>query len=387
MSIKTLRNDRRSPKRRKLDHSSAEENSDLPDDLDGSMDATVRAPNGNTNEGARGNGHIEQSYHATNPRSRQPTASKPAVLPTGGINKSALLALQLTDLVSEVTPDYDRLRPRWSQISDRLVSLIKDIPQRPPLTATEATKSFRQQGIRVPWAQPQPTKETNYKFEFIPPKHVVIGGALPQGLSLKTENVIDLAAIIPNDILQEKDYLNNRAFHKIAFYITHIAEAIKNDTGAEFDVTFAHMHDVDLLPIVKVVSKYPKLSKFTFRIFAALPSGSIPLEKTLPNRNCLRQLTSGGSAAEDQATPFYNSAISFAASVSTNDSRVRAAISSSPAFAETCRVSQLWLRQRGFSSSISSGGFGSASDRPGSRAARAGRFRRDPAAQTASEKD
>ena len=65
---------------------------------------------------------------------------------------------------------------------------------------------------------------------------------------------------------------------------------------------------------------------------------------------------SDDTAQIGQPTPFYNSAIRYAASVSAFDQLVQSA--RSPAFDEACRVGQLWLRQRGFSSLARYGGFG-----------------------------
>src|SRR6201999_2623598 len=130
---------------------------------------------------------------------------------------------------------------------------------------------------------------------------------------------------------------------------------INTKVGADYDLSFAHMDDVDLLPIIRLIPKDAKLSKFTFRISIGMPHGSIPLEKTQPSKNCLRQIVPGGSENKDRPTPFYNSAICSSAAFSINDSRVRTAIDQSPAFRETSRVGQLWLRQRGFSSSTRCG--------------------------------
>ncbi|EXJ59908.1 hypothetical protein A1O7_04055 [Cladophialophora yegresii CBS 114405] len=353
MSIMNSQGGRRSPKRRKLGH-----DSEPSDTSSGSSDAEASHGGGDRTKSGHRHHSTTKSHVNRIARSGQVTASKPTVLPTGGINKSATLSLQLSDLSAEMTPDYERIRPKWARISDQLVSVIKGIPQRPPVTATEAAKSCRKQGIQIPWPKPQPTKETNYKFDFLPPKHVVVWGALAQGWSLKNKSLIDVTVLMPNAALQEKDYLNHRALHKAAFYLACIADVIKVQLAAEFHMSFAYMHDVDLLPFLKLVPRDATLSKFAFRISVGLAHGSIPVTKTLPTRNCLRQITPGGATNEDQPTPFYNSTVCYAASISSIDERLRATVKLSPAFAEACRIGQLWLRQRNFSSSVLSGGFG-----------------------------
>ena len=351
MALYRLQEGTRSPKRRKLNHGSDDDDSDI---LDQSPDEAIEGVSNHT----RMNSSAKNSLHHRKSSANKTTTMKPTVLPAGGISKSAIIALQLADLVAEVTPDYDRIRPRWTAMTDQLVTLIKGLPNRSPVSATEATKSFRKQGIRIPWPQPAPAKETNYKFEFVPPTQFAVGGLLPQGLSLKGKNVIDVTTFVPDAVLQEKDYLNNRALHKAAFYLACIAEAAKEQLQDDFEVLFTHLDDVDLLPILEIVPKDAKLSKYTFRLLVGLPSQSVPREKTLPSKNCLKQLAAAESTKQGQPTPFYNSAISLASAIATQDSRIWDAVAQSSAFAEACRVGQLWLRQRGFSSSVQAGGFG-----------------------------
>ncbi|KIW74971.1 hypothetical protein Z517_11742 [Fonsecaea pedrosoi CBS 271.37] len=286
----------------------------------------------------------------------QTSVSKTPVLPTGGINKSAILGLQVADLNAEVTPNYDKLRSKWTTLSTKLVSLIKDIKDIPPVTATEAVKLLRHRGINIPFPQPQPSKDTNYKFSFVAPKQVLVGGALPWSLSLKDENAVEITAIMPDGILQEKDYLNYRACHKGAFYLACIASAIKKSEEVDFDISFAHKHDVDLLPVIDLVGKDRKPSKFKFQIAVGFSDPSIPIAKTLPSKNCLRREIPGSQEQNGQSSPFYNSAIRYAASVPHFGQIIQSTRSSS--FDEACRIGQLWLRQRGFSSSARIGGFG-----------------------------
>lgn len=291
-----------------------------------------------------------------NTKAKDSPSVETAVLPTGGINKSTVLSLQVADLNVEVTAKYERLRPQWSKISNRLETLIKDIPPRAPASAIDAVKSLRKQGVNIPFPKPQPSKDTNYKFEFKAPKHILVDGALPWGLSLKDDNVVKITAIMPEDLLQEKDYLNYRALHKAAFFVACIAAAIKTDAGSDFSLSFTWLYDVDLLPILEVVPAEKGFSKFSFQIAVGFPSVSIPVTKTLPTKCCLRQGATGEAGSSDNPTPFYNSCVRYAASIEAFAKNIQ--LTRSPSFDEACRIGQIWLRQRGFSSSTRSGGFG-----------------------------
>ncbi|EXJ95689.1 hypothetical protein A1O1_00812 [Capronia coronata CBS 617.96] len=348
MSVTGKPSEAHSPKRRKLSHS--REKSDI-DTSKSSGNA-----NGFAQDSSPSGTGLQQQDAARDGRTKRPVANSTTVLPTGGLNKSSVLALQVADLNKEVTPNYARLRPKWTGILNNLEATIKQLPPRPPVTAVDALKQFKKQEIRIPFPEPQPSKETHYKFEFKSPQHLIVGGALPLELSVKGENVVELTAVMPEGLLQEKDYLNARAPHKAAFYLACIASAIKEKHGADLDVSFSYLCDVDLLPIVELVPRDSAESKFTFRIAVGFPDASIPVAKTLPTKNCLRHGTSDESGNSDQPTPFYNSAIRSAALVKAFDDLIQK--TRSPAFDDACRIGQIWLRQRGFSSSARSGGFG-----------------------------
>ncbi|KAL2441475.1 U3 small nucleolar RNA-associated protein 22 [Exophiala dermatitidis] len=348
MSVKESQPDQHSPKRRKLSHGADERDNDK-SNTSQKLEVPVN------DAGVTGTSQKKQTARRDS-TTKGTMATSSTVLPTGGLNKSSVLALQVADLNEELTPNYQRLRSKWHGVASMLETIIKQTPSRPPTAATDARKSFNKQGIKIPFPDPQPTKETNYKFEFQPPRQIVIGGALPLSLCLKHEYTIELTAIMPEDILQEKDYLNARAPHKAAFYLACIASYIKEKEGSNFEISFAYMDDVHFLPILELVPKHQALSKFRFRVGVGFPDASIPVAKTLPTKNCLRHAASGEKTSVDRPTPFYNSSIRSAASISTLEDLVQKA--RSPAFEDASRIGQQWLKLRGFSSSCRTGGFG-----------------------------
>ncbi|KIV96663.1 hypothetical protein PV10_00501 [Exophiala mesophila] len=343
MSVNDVDTNGHSPKRRKVSHEAKQSKEKSGSLQEGAQDSNEPLPS------AR-----QVSNHK--PRSNSFTKMKAAALPAGGVSKSSIIALQISDLSTEVTPEYDSLRHKWTPVVRNLESVIKQIPERKPISGTEAAKSFRKQGITIPFPEPRPTKDTNYKFEFKPPSSIKTRGALVDNLSVKHENLIDIRVIMPESLFQEKDYLNNRAFHKAAFYLSCIALSLKESYPKEFDWSFSHQHDLDLLPIVCLIPRDPQLAKFTFQISVGFPSAVIPIEKTSPTKVCLRNSTVSDDESDRKPVPVYNGAIRYAASSSSLAERTK--LSRSPAFDESCRVAQIWLRQRGFSSAISEGGFG-----------------------------
>ncbi|KIW14979.1 hypothetical protein PV08_07766 [Exophiala spinifera] len=316
---------RHSPKRRKLSHSS-----------NGSAD-------GERDDGSTAKGHTVL---------KKPK-NKAISIPANGTNKSSILALQVADLIAEATPNYDRSNAKWTGVSNRLQSIIKRIKPRSPVSALDAVKSLRKESIRIPFSEPRPSKDTKYKFEFTAPEEIVVGGALSLKLSVNGDNVVQLTTIMPPELLQEKDYLNNRAPQKAAYYLACIAAGVKEAAGSEFEMSFAYLHGVDYLPVLSLAPKDKSLSKVKLHVAAGFPNDSIPIAKTLPSKNNLRHDTSDSL---ETPTPFYNSSIRYAASTSTFSEMIRAAKSAS--FDDACRLGQVWLQRLGFGSSIESGGFG-----------------------------
>lgn len=349
MAVIVRHPEQRSLKRRKLTYTEPDDDSNASEEVSNSDEDTQPA-----NQNAK---PISSNHSGFKPKFSGATSKTSNIMPTGGINKSSVLGLQITELSREIKPNYEKLQGKWLDVVNNLESIILQTPQRPPVTAIEALKSLRKKGINIPFPKPRPTKETNYKFEFIPPSQILIGGALAKGLSIKDENFLDLKVVLPEAVLQEKDYLNNRAFHKAAFYLACVALEIKDTVGKDFDLSFSYADGVDLRSILLVTSKETNLSKFRFRISFELPSKAIPLDKTSPTKNCLRQSSineEGGGGP--QPTPFYNSCLRSAASVAEHDSALKMA--RSPAFDDACRIGQTWLHQRGFFSATTAGGFG-----------------------------
>ncbi|KIW43305.1 uncharacterized protein PV06_04419 [Exophiala oligosperma] len=316
---------RHSPKRRKLSHSS----------------------NGCADEERNDGSAAKKNTITKKPKNKDNN------VPASGITKSSILALQVADLIAEVTPNYDRSYAKWGGLSNRLQTIIKQIKTRAPVTAVDAVKTLRKEGVRIPFTEPRPSKDTKYKFEFTVPKDIEVGGALAWGLSVKGDNVIQLTAIMPPELLQEKDYLNNRAPQKAAFYLACIAAGIKEAAGSEFEMSFAYLYGVDYLPVLNLIAKDKSLSKVKFHVSVGFPEDLMPTAKTLPTKNNLRH---GTNEALETPTPFYNSSIRFAASTATFSEMIRSAKSAS--FDDACRLGQVWLQQLGFDSSIQSGGFG-----------------------------
>lgn len=271
-----------------------------------------------------------------------------------------MLALQVDELLSETRSNYEKLEARVSPTILRITEIIKLIPARPSALLKDAENTLKaESGVRIPFINSRPAQDSKYKFEYRAPESIDYLGSI--GLQLDANppsNILSIAIQMPQALFQEKDYLNHRAFHKRAFYLACIAAGLKKASDSEFSILFQAKDDVEMNPILSVratenSSKGVRRPDIKIQITVTFPSNCIPNEKTQPGKNCLRQ---GGNAV---ATPLYNSCARSLASVKTMQALLRDCKKTCTSFADTCRIATIWLRQRGFSSSISQGGFGS----------------------------
>jgi U3 small nucleolar RNA-associated protein 22 len=81
--------------------------------------------------------------------------------------------------------------------------------------------------------------------------------------------------------------------------------------------------------------------------------------KLLPDKNCIRlSKDSSRAGSAPVPTPFYNATLKSESSVTPYLKLLHGTSSSCGSYKEACILGRIWLQQRGFSSSISGGGFG-----------------------------
>ena len=166
-------------------------------------------------------------------------------------------------------------------------------------------------------------------------------------------------------IFQEKDYLNYRYFYKRAYYLACIAAGIEEADDCTFAVKFAYQNDSHLQPVIILdlgqgSDDFSK-SNCQMRIILAADGAMFPLSKTLPHMNCVRANLGGSTPAEKFTipTPFYNASLRSECSTLAYLKYLHGASLQSDGFTDACILGSLWLRQRGLSTGLAGGGFGS----------------------------
>nr|XP_021547319.1 nucleolar protein 6 [Neomonachus schauinslandi] len=143
---------------------------------------------------------------------------------TESLFHSSLLRLQVEELLKEV-----RLPEKKKE---RIDAFLREVNQRvlkvPSTPKTELTdQTWLPAGVRVPVHQvPYTVKGC---FRFLPPAQVTVVGSYLLGTCIRPDINVDVAVIMPREILQDKDGLNQRYFRKRALYLAHLAHHLGQD--------------------------------------------------------------------------------------------------------------------------------------------------------------
>lgn len=173
---------------------------------------------------------------------------------------------------------------------------------------------------------------------------------------------VDMVVIMPASIFQEKDYLNYRYFYKRAYYLACIAAGLQNDTQMSFSIKYEYLHGNSLLPILSLkptASKSNAEPLYEIRIIPASPTAFFAESKLRPEKNAIRPKERPEvDSTSLQPTPFYNASLRSDSNYETYLKLLHSSTNLSSGFKDSCILGRIWLRQRGFGSSLAQGGFG-----------------------------
>lgn len=169
------------------------------------------------------------------------------------------------------------------------------------------------------------------------------------------DHAVDMIAVIPKEVLQEKDYLNLRYFYKRAYYAAKIAAALQKEFEGTADISFEPLNDNPLLPVVSIK---PRKSDYRIRVIPCAPDGFFPKQKLGATAGLIRSGAEDDKKTVHPPTPFYNSTLKADGSFVLYLRVLKQAEKSCAAFKDACMLGRIWLHQRGFGGSMSRGGFG-----------------------------
>jgi U3 small nucleolar RNA-associated protein 22 len=279
-------------------------------------------------------------------------------IPVSGLNKSSMQSIQLDELLTNSRPNYDFVQSKIQPLLDDIQEAIKNVPETDAFSLESAESFAENHHVSIPFPTPAPAKDTTLKFTFARPTSIEVISNVHLGIGLKGSVDVKVLVEMPKHLLQEKDYLNYRAFHKRAFYLACIAAHLRNMTLNNMSLKYSLEDDVDLVSGLLLVQAEKGTWKHLSSIFVTVifPQDSFSIEKTVPTKNCVRNKTVTDNTLPP--TPEYNSILNTQSCVRQYKAIIQAAQKSCDAYTDACQAGILWLNNHKFNSSRSMGGFG-----------------------------
>jgi U3 small nucleolar RNA-associated protein 22 len=229
-------------------------------------------------------------------------------------------------------------------------------------------KTLKSQRIAIPFPNPRPPKDAQYKLQYDRPASINATGSYPLKSATRSNDgmAIDLVVTMPKTLFQDKDYLNHRYFYKRAYYLACLASGIKDCKDHKFNVSFASLNGNQLQPILVIdpvgdgSADDFSSSKCRIHVILAFPEKTFVERKLLPNANCVRPKGTE-EEAEGKAlspTPFYNATLQSDSTITAYLKLLHATSTTCDAYKDACILGRVWLKQRDFGSEMRKGGFG-----------------------------
>ncbi|GAB1317570.1 U3 snoRNP protein [Madurella fahalii] len=286
-----------------------------------------------------------------------------------GISRSRAFVLEAEELLDTVRLDYGAALDGADDLLHRIKETIEAIKPHEALLVTEAAaKLEKKHKIKVPFPDPPPPENSNYKVAFAKPSQFNVVGSYVSKTMINTqeEHAIDMVLVLPEEILQEKDYLDLRYFYKRAYYLAVVAVALRKHFGNEGQLSYEYLNGNPLCPVLHF---RPQLSQdseksvdkrsldYRIRIIPCAPENFFPKSK-LSLAACLVRKGREADSNASQPTQFYNSTLAAEGCFLPYLKVLRQAEKKCAAFKNACILGRIWLQQRGFGGDISNGGFG-----------------------------
>lgn len=299
------------------------------------------------------------------------TIAKSGLSTGGAYNSSAfksnVFKLQVDELLDQVRPRHGKRETAAEEALHALKKTIEQLPARPAQNIEYTERQLLKEKITIPFPDPRPPKDAQYKLEFAKPANINVVGSHVLKTAVRTRDVlvVDMALQMPSSLFQNKDFLNYRYFYKRAFYLACIAAGLRNSHAKDYTVRYLDLHDNSLCPglaispanehDVKVGGK--PIPNWRINILLSIAPDVFPAEKFGLERNCVRSAGDEGHS-EQLPTPLYNSTLRSDMLVTSYLKLQHKAATTCAAFRDASLLGSSWLRQRGFASDTTGGGFG-----------------------------
>lgn len=280
----------------------------------------------------------------------------------GSTFKNNVFKLQVDQMLDNIRPKHGKREKAAESALHAVKQSIEQIPANGPSLVADAERHLLRTKIAVPFPNPRPAADAQYKFAYSKPANINVVGSFALKTSSRSQEhlEIDMVVLMPGSIFEEKDYLNYRYFYKRAYYLASIAAGLKAAHKNDYSLRFQQHHGNPLKPILIVTpiqaagKDSPPAPKWRINIIPCAAPNQFSADKLKLDKNCVRNVESESTAA----TPFYNSSLRSDMLMTTYLKLLHSASKSCESFVDACLLGSTWLRQRAFASSTEAGGFG-----------------------------
>uniref|UniRef100_A0A3B3HT41 Nucleolar protein 6 n=1 Tax=Oryzias latipes TaxID=8090 RepID=A0A3B3HT41_ORYLA len=256
----------------------------------------------------------------------------------------SLLKMQMEELLKEVVLS-ERRRQQIDSFIEKVTKCLQAVPTLPKVEVSDL--SWLSGPVKVPFLlMPKATKG---KFYMTPPASINVIGSYPLGTCIKPHIKVDLAVTIPADVLQPKDFLNQRYPRKRALYLAGLAQHLSSSSEVG-TLRYSCLHGNRLRPVL-LLTPPGKDSSFTVRVHACPPPGFFKPNRFHPQRNNVRtEWYTGVQTAQPESsgppTPHYNSSVLGDLLPRAHLQFLSAVSSQCSAFTDGVALLKVWLHQR-----------------------------------------
>ncbi|XP_068121202.1 nucleolar protein 6 [Hyperolius riggenbachi] len=259
---------------------------------------------------------------------------------------TSLLRMQIEELLQEV-----KLKEKRRKNIDDFLKKISDIIEKIPESseADLVDQTWLPKTVKVPFLQTP--YQVKGKFRYRPPASIKVVGSYLLGTCIKPEINVDLAVTMPQEVLQEKDNVNQRYLRKRALYLAHMANHLsKSNTFGS--MKFAYMNSNHMKPVLLLRPQGKDEKVVTVRIHICLPPGYFKPSRFYPSKNNIRtdwyqgERTAQEEGTANPPTPHYNNAVLWDSAVEQHFHHLSACATDFPGMKDGICILKVWLRQR-----------------------------------------
>ncbi|KAK3951378.1 Nrap protein [Pseudoneurospora amorphoporcata] len=286
---------------------------------------------------------------------------------SSGLSRGRAFILEAEELVDQVKLDYATALQGVDSLLHKIKGSIEAIEAHDALQiADAATKLEKKHKIQIPFPEPRPSRESNYKVAFAKPCQFNVVGSYVSKTMIRAQksHAVDMVVVIPGETLQEKDYLDLRYFYKRAYFLAVVAAALQKDLADDGELSYEYLNGNPLCPVLSLKPKVRGETKegrldYRVRIIPCAPDNFFPKSKLHLGATLVRKAGDDDeSKVATKPTPFYNSTVVSESCFFPYLKLLRQTEKKCAAFNKACILGRVWLQQRGLGSDMADGGFG-----------------------------